>query len=162
MNSYPIRYQFSRSFDVPAKAAYQWCTDYRPDDWRRMGKKGTRRIKRLNEDTLILTDTVEGEGGAVTKKRLVRLNADSLAWTNTHLAGPNKHSQFWYQIVAVGKARSRLDFTGLQVNYGRRPSALRAAEAAKELKEDDSRAWVLLAREMSTDLRGKNHLILQG
>lgn len=156
MDSYSIRYQFSQSFDVPAETAYQWCTDYQPDDWGRMGKKGTRRIERLNADTLILTDTVTGESGPVTKKRLVRLNADRLAWTNTHLAGPNRHSQFWYQIVAVGRGKSRLDFTGLQVNYGKRPSASRTAEMTKELKKDDSGAWVLLAQEMSKDLRSKN------
>ena len=153
MGSYPIRYEFSQSFDVAAEAAYRWCTDYRPDDWRRMGKKGTRRIERLNEDTLILTDTVAGESGAVTKRRLVRLNEDRLAWTNTHLAGPNRHSQFWYQIVAVGKGRSRLDFTGLQVNYGERPSASKVSAMAKELKKGDSKMWVLLSHEMSKDLR---------
>ena len=153
MNSYPIRYRFSQSFGIPAEAAYRWCTDYRSDDWRRMGKKGTRRIERLNEDTLILTDTVIGESGAVTKKRLVRLSEDRLAWTNTHLAGPNKHSQFWYQIVAVGKDRSRLDFIGLQVNYGKRPSVSKASTMAKELKKGDSEMWVLLSREMSKDLR---------
>ena len=153
MESYPIRYRFSQSFDVPAKAAYQWCTDYRPDDWKRMGKKGTRKIRRLNEDALILTDTVVGESGAVTKKRLVRLNADRLAWTNTHLAGPNRHSQFWYQIVAEGKGRSRLEFTGLQINYGRRPSAPRIAEMGKGIKEEDSGMWALLAREMARDLK---------
>jgi hypothetical protein len=156
MDSYPIRYQFSQSFEVPAKAAYLWCTDYRPDDWRRMGKNGTRRITHLNEDTLILTDTVIEESGAVTKKRLVRLNADRLAWTNTHLGGPNKHSQFWYQIVAVGKDRSRLDFTGLQVNYGKRPPASRITKMAEELRRDDSGMWTLLAKEMSKDLEHKN------
>lgn len=157
MDSYPVRYQFSQLFDVPAEAAYRWCTDYRPDDWGRMGKKGTRKIKHLNEDTLILTDTVTEEGGDVTKKRLVRLNSDRLAWTNTHLAGPNKHSQFWYQIVALGKGRSRLDFTGLQVNYGERPSPSRTREMAGELRKGDSQMWTLLAKEMSKDLRPKNH-----
>ena len=106
----------------------------------------------MNEDTLILTDTVSEESGEVTKRRLVRLNPERLAWTNTHLGGPNRHSQFWYQIVAVGRKRSRLDFTGLQVNYGRRPSATRVDEMARELRRDDSKMWGLLARAMSKDL----------
>ena len=120
--SYSIRYGFSQPFNLPAETAYQWCTDFAPDDWGRMGKEGTRKIKRINEDTLILTDTVivgEGKGRRpVTKQRLVRLNRDRMAWTNTHLTGPNKHSQFWYHIVAEAEDRSRLDFTGLQITKG--------------------------------------------
>ncbi|HXW36925.1 MAG TPA: hypothetical protein VEJ36_03345 [Nitrososphaerales archaeon] len=154
MDSYPVRYRFSQSFDVPAEAAYRWCIDYRPDDWGRMGKKGTRRIRRINEDTIILTDTVESESGPVTKRRLVRLHPERLAWTNTHLGGPNRHSQFWYQIVSLGRGRSKLEFTGLQVNYGRRPSPSEIAAIARELRKDDSNMWVLLAKEMSKDKHG--------
>jgi len=154
MGSYSIHYSFSQRFEVPARAAFDWCVDYREDDWRRMGRRGVRKIKLLNEDTLVLTDKVSTKEGHVTKKRLVRLNPELLAWTNTHIAGPNRHSQFWYQVVEEGKERSRLDFTGLQVNYGRRPSAARITELAKELKADDSKTWALLAKEMHKDLRG--------
>lgn len=152
MDSYSVRYGFSQSFGVPAKEAYDWCVDYRPNDWEIMGKKGKRRISRLNDDTLILTDTVVGDGGPVTKRRLVRLNPERLAWTNTHIGGPTLHSQFWYQIVSE-RSGSRLDFTGLQINYGKRPSSERIAKMAKELADDDSGMWHLLAREMKKDLR---------
>lgn len=155
--SYSIRYRFSQPFNFPAETAYQWCTDFAPDDWGRMGKEGTRKIKRINEDTLILTDTVitgEGKGRRpVTKQRLVRLNSDRMAWTNTHLTGPNKHSQFWYHIVEEAEDRSRLDFTGLQINYdGKRRSPKGIEEMAAELRADDSRGWKLLAKEMQRDL----------
>ena len=153
MDSYSIHYKFSQPFDFPARAAYDWCIDYQPDDWKRMGKKGTRRIKRLNEDTLILTDTVTDKGSPVTKRRLVRLNPERLSWTNTHLAGPNKHSQFWYRIVEEGDGRSRLDFLGLQVNYGKPPSPADIAKMAEGLKADDKGMWLLLAEEMGKDLR---------
>ena len=159
-SSYSVRYRFSQPFDFPAAAAYRWCTDYQPDDLARMGEKGTRKIERINEDTLILTDTVTGEEkeGPVTKERLVRLNPERLAWTNTHLAGPNKHSQFWYQLVdqekgGRGKKRSRLEFTGLQVYHGgARPSPAKLAEMADQLVAEDSGAWKLLAEEMRKDL----------
>ncbi len=151
-SSYPIRYSFSQTFDVPAKQAFRWCVDYKADDWKRMGKNGMRKIRRLNEDTLILTDTVVTDGQSVTKRRLVRLNSNRLAWTNTHVDGPNKHSQFWYQIVPLGRNRSRLDFTGLQVNYAkRRPSASKVAALARKIRKEDSGVWVLLAKEMSKD-----------
>ncbi len=152
MDSYSIHYGFNQPFDFPAKIAFDWCTDYKSDDWAKMGKKGTRKIKHINDDTLILTDTVTGKDGPVTKKRLVRLNPERLAWTNTHVGGPNIHSQFWYQIVARGKQKSRLDFIGLQVNYGKPPSTVRIAEMAKELRTDDAGMWTLLAEEMRKDL----------
>ncbi len=151
MDSYSVRYGFSQSFEVPAKEAYDWCVDYRPNDWDIMGKKGRRRISRLNDDTLILTDTVVGDEGPVTKRRLVRLNPERLAWTNTHIGGPTLHSQFWYQIAGEG-TKSRLEFTGLQIFYGKRPSTGKIASMAKKLAEDDSGMWRLLAKEMKKDL----------
>ena len=152
MDSYSVSYEFDQPFEFPAKRAYDWCIDYRPDDWGRMGKRGTRRINRLNSDTLILTDTVVGKDGPVTKRRLVRLSPERMSWTNTHLAGPNKHSQFWYRIVERGNGKSRLSFIGLQVNYGKRPSSAKIAKMAEELKTDDAGMWVLLAEEMRKDL----------
>jgi hypothetical protein len=152
MDSYSVRYEFSQDFRAPARDAYEWCLDYRPDDWGRMGKRGTRRIRRLNADTLILTDTVFGKHGAVTKRRLVRMDPIRLAWTNTHVSGPNLHSQFWYQIVERAGGTSRLAFTGLQVNYGKRPSDSAVAKMASELRADDSQMWRLLAKEMARDL----------
>ncbi len=152
MDSYTVRYEFSQGFDVSAGEAFRWCTDYRADDWELMGKKGTRRIAHINEDTLILTDTVEMKAGASTKKRLVRLNPERLAWTNTHLTGANKHSQFWYQIVEEGRAKSRLDFSGMQVYYGPRPSPQKLSATSRELKDEDAGMWKLLARAMNREL----------
>lgn len=152
MNSYSLHYRFEQALPSSAEAAFDWCTDYRPDDWSRMGKKGTRKIRRINQDTLILTDTVEGDEGPVTKKRLVRLDRERLMWTNTHLAGPNRHSQFWYRITPVGRGKSKLEFVGHQVNYGRSPSETKTRELAEELRREDSGMWRLLAEEMRNDL----------
>jgi hypothetical protein len=152
MESYSVRYRFSQPFDVSAQTAYEWCTDFRPDDLPRMGEEGTRKIERINEDTLILTDVIKGKRER--KQRLVRLNPDRMSWTNTHLNGTNKHSQFWYEVVADGPQSSHLEFTGLQVNYGRPPTVVRIAKKAEELAAIDSGAWLLLAREMRRDLSG--------
>ena len=152
MKSYSVRYQFSQPFAVPARRAYEWCTDYRTDDLGRMGMKGRRKIRRINADTLILTDTVVGGGRSVRKEKLVRLDPARMYWTNTYLAGPYRHSQFLYEIVSEGKDRSRLDFTGLQVFYGEEPSAEKTAEMARKLAKEDSGSWSLLAEAMRRDL----------
>jgi len=150
--SYSIRYKFSQEFDVPARRAFRWCTDYQPGDWGLMGKKGTRKVKPINEDTLILEDTVMGDEGPVKKQRLVRLNPETLSWTNTHIGGPNKHSQFWYKISETGPGRSRLDFTGLQINYGMRQPGGGVSRLAARLRAEDTAQWKLLAKEMEKDL----------
>jgi hypothetical protein len=153
LSSYSVRYKFSQRFALPAETAYKWCTDYAPDDPARMGENGTRKVKHVNDDTLILTDTVVDETGPVTKQRLVRLHPERLAWTSTHLTGSNKYSQFWYQIVSESTNKSRLDFTGLHVNYGRRPEPARLKQIERELVAADSHGWVLLEKEMRKDLR---------
>jgi len=155
VDSYSVSYSFEQNFDFLPKAAYNWCIDYKPDDWSLMGKKGSRKIKRINEDTLILTDTVTGGDGPVTKKRLVRLDPERLSWTNTHISGPNKHSQFWYRITGVGKGKSKLEFIGHQVNYGKVPSAKSIEKLADELRADDSGLWRLLSVEMGKDFGAK-------
>ena len=152
MSSYSVRFQFSQTFDVPARKAYDWCTDYDPEDWSRMGKRGTRRVEKVNSDTVLLTDSVVADHGPITKRKLVRLDPARMAWTNTYIEGPNLHSQFQYQIVAESPTRSRLEYIGLQVFYGRRPSAARLAELANRLTSEDSGVWRLLAKEMSTDM----------
>ena len=150
MESYSLRYQFSQRFNLPARRSYEWCTDFRPDDPARMGLQGTRKIERINDDTLILTDTIRGQREQ--KRRLVRLNPDRLAWTGTHLNGSNKFSQFWYQVTAEGTQGSHLEFAGLRVNYGRPPAPSRVAQMAQALAAGDSADWALLAKEMERDL----------
>jgi hypothetical protein len=152
MESYSVRYRFSQPFTVSAQTAYEWCTDFRSDDPARMGEEGTRKIERMNEDTLMYTDSIKGERER--KQRLVRLNPDRMSWTSTHLNGSNKFSQFWYEVVVDGPKNSHLEFTGLHVNYGRPPTRARIAKMAREFVVADSGGWSLLAREMHRDLSG--------
>ena len=151
--SYSVHYGFSQPFEVPARDAYEWSMDYRPDDIERMGKRGTRRIRRINEDTLVITDTfLQDDGGRVVKRRLVRMYPELLTMVNTRLSADGLHSQFIYAFVEDGEGRSRLNFTGAQVFYGKRPSASRIASLAKEMAREDSAIWVRLAAAMEGDL----------
>jgi len=108
---------------------------------------------RINDDTIVLTDTFLIKEGKITKKRLVRLYPECLFWTNTRLSPEGRHSQFIYQIVSEGENGSRLDFTGSQVYYEKeRPTAARMASLAAELASEDSSLWKSLARAMEKDL----------
>jgi hypothetical protein len=118
-----------------------------------MQESGKRQIENLSQDTIILTETSpSGKGGGqVTKKKLVRLYPARMFWTNTHIAGPNKYSQFLYQIVSEGKLKSRLDFVGLQVEH-RAMTKANAAALARKLRKEDSTAWRFLAKAMDEEL----------
>jgi hypothetical protein len=146
-------YRFVVGLPASADEAYRWATDYAPDDPARMGQVGRRRIDRLAEGTIVLTDTVRRDGRSVTKKRLVRLRPRFRAWTNTHLAGPTRHSQFLYRIVPRGPRRSALEFIGLQVERASRPlSPSQLARRAREVAREDAATWRRLARAMASDL----------
>ena len=146
-------YRFRTRLPASADAAYRWATDYAPDDWRRMGRDGTRRIRLLAPETILLTDRVRVDGRFVTKVRLVRLRPRARAWTNTHLAGPSRHSQFLYRIVPQGRRASRLEFVGLQVEpSARRLSRAALAARARVVAREDAALWRRLARTMGEEL----------
>jgi hypothetical protein len=80
---------------------------------------------------------------------------ERLSWTKTHFDGPKEHSRVLYEIIPEGKNSSRLDFTGLQIDYGatERPAPERIESLANKLREDDAGMWRLLAKAMERDLK---------
>ncbi|MDA4136633.1 MAG: hypothetical protein OK449_06525 [Thaumarchaeota archaeon] len=153
MHYYTVHYRFSQRFPFPARKAYDWSTDYRGDDLPLLGQQGTREVERIDDATLILTDTRTDSGKPETKVRLVRLFPDILTWTNTRLSDVGKHSQFIYQIVPDGVTASRLEFTGAQVEgAGTKPSKPELAAATEKYAKADALIWVNLAAAMKKDL----------
>jgi hypothetical protein len=153
MPSFTVHFGFSQRFPFPAAEAYKWCTDYDAGDIALEGLKGVRKIEWTDEDTVILTDTIDADGRKVTKVKVVRLYPKLLFWTNTRISGPGKYSQFIYQIVSEGKNASRLDYNGAQVKEAEKiPSSSEIAVMSKKLTEEDSEAWVNLAAAMKKDL----------
>jgi len=118
-----------------------------------MGINGKRRVIRINENTLVLADTMFEKGEKVTKRRLVKLYPERLFWTNTRLSVDGRYSQFLYKIVPEGDSHSRLDFIGSQIYYGSaKPSQAEMDRASQELAECDSSIWRYLATAMEKDL----------
>lgn len=150
-----MRYHFRQSFRAPARAAFAWCTQYEPADARLFSSKRTRSVRWLNPDTVILTDVTFPEGRPLRIRRLVRIDPDQLAWTNTHLDGPFRHSQFWYRIVSDGPSKCHLEFDGLKLQaFSRRPSAAKIARLAAQERAADSSDWrTLLGRALEAEVR---------
>jgi len=137
-----VRYRFSQSFGVSAPTAYRWCTDFGPEDGPLFSERTRRSIRRLSGDALVMTDVTFPSAGPRRIRRLVRIDPAHMAWTNTHLDGPFRYSQFWYRIVADGPNKSHLRFVGLKLENSLRP--LTRSETARRSvsnKRSDSGEW---------------------
>jgi hypothetical protein len=152
-----IRYHFRTLFAVSAKNAFEWCTAFDPADHALMGEENAQqKIKRVGADTIILTDTFHTEKDTIEKQKLIELFPDTFSWTSTHLTGPNKHSQFLYQIYADGKTASHLDFIGLHLEYQKEQmDKAKTTLLTKKLCKEDACVWQLLAKAMVKDLSEK-------
>ena len=153
LHVYSVKYGFNQQLGLPAREAFDWCTDYQPNDLGLMKESGKRRISKITDDTIVLIETLPKDGRPITKTKLVRLNRSKLSWTNTHITGPNRHSQFLYKLVPEGKARSRLYFEGLLVLYSHKK--LRGRQLLKIGRKErlaDSTSWRHLAAALRSEV----------
>lgn len=148
-----VKYTFSQTFSVPAREAFRWAVNYQPGDFALMGVHGKREIIKLSDDSYILKETLH-HGTARTRSKLIRIDPVRMLYTNTHITGPAKHSQFIYEIVPEGENRSKLQFTGLLLYRSERKLTKKEiARVASEERKFDSDIWKRLARAMKADLR---------
>lgn len=137
-----LRYHFRQPLRASAADAFAWCTDFGPADGPLFSHRTERAVARLADDTFVLTDTTYPDGQRRRISRLVRVHPGELAWTNTHLDGPFRYSQYWYRIVRDGPRRCHLDFYGSRIVTT--PRALSAADRARRAEEErrnDAREW---------------------
>lgn len=149
-----LRYSFSQRFAVSAQQAFCWCTDYSPGDHALMGESNAEReVIHLTDSTLVLKEVFHTADGDVEKQKLVQLYPERFSWISTHLSGPNKYSQFIYEISPEGDSASRLNFTALHIEYGKENMNQEETKLlADSLCDYDSHAWKLLAKAMVKDL----------
>ena len=151
-----LRYSFRQPFPVAAPTAYAWCTDFGPEDGPLFSHPTRRSVRHLAPDALVLTDFTGRPPNVRRIRRLVRTDGKELAWTNTHLDGPFRHSQYWYRVVPDGPRRSHLEFTGLRlVTVDRSLPPAEVARRAEEERRHDAREWrEFLAPALERDCRG--------
>lgn len=157
LNVNAINYSFDQTFNVAASKAFEWCTDFSPEDLALMkDQKATRVVHQIAKEMILLIDTHLTEEKSVLEKRLVCLYPHRLMWTATHLTGPNKYSQFLYEITPKTQGTCNLKFTGLFL-YRKIKEITQHEEdiLRRELKEVDSENWKLLAGKMEKDLSEK-------
>jgi hypothetical protein len=154
MKRLSVHYAFRQKFSVDADRAFRWCVDFEPADAQLDGSEDRRTVQRMTEDTVLLTDVSPRAGSRpLVQVKLVRIEAGQRRWTSTHLRGPGRFSQAWYQVVADARGRSHLDFVALHlepVPHGRRAPSARAL--GRRLAREGAQAWQLLAKAMTRDL----------
>ena len=154
MRASSVTYKFSQLLPAPAKQAYLWCTDYKPDDLALMQLKGRRKIERLSSDTIILREIVERGRKKIKKIKLIKLDPAVFSWYNIQIYGPNKYSAFLYQLKPINRRKSKLNFTGLMVLYSKARLSQRAIkEIAETERSNDASAWKLLAKVMEQQVK---------
>jgi hypothetical protein len=148
-----ISYRFTIRLPVGRRAAFDWATDYRDDDFGIMGFCGGRKVDRLDHDLILLTDSFDSDpfdknaGSRTTKVKLVHLFPERFSWTATHVEGPARFSQFLYQLRPNGANACTLEFRGNQVEPVRRkPTASARRRRAQELRREDSQLWHRLSK----------------
>ncbi len=147
-------YTFSQNFRVSAREAFEWCTHYSPDDMKLMQEENaTREIQHFSDAIIILTDTFVAKEKSIVKQKLVCLYSDRLMWTSTHLTGPNRYSQFLYEITPKSEQQSCFKFTGLYIDYDMKDEGGAVAKLSDELKKMDSTNWKKLSKEMEKELK---------
>lgn len=137
-----LRYGFRQRFRASAEEAFRWCTDFRPSDGALFEDGRTRKVRHVADDTVLMTDVPVRGSGRPRITRLVRVFPDEFAWTNTHLSGPFRYSQFWYRIERDGADRSHLEFRGLKLE--RRANRLAPAVVARLARAEgraDALTW---------------------
>jgi hypothetical protein len=137
-----FRYRFDQPLKAPARAAYGWCTDFGSDDGALFSERTLRSVRWLSDDALVMTDTTYPRGRLQRIRRLVRLDPDQMAWTNTHLDGPYRHSQYWYRILPDGSRDAHLEFRGLRLETTARPLSRSEVERrAEQCRRSDAGEW---------------------
>lgn len=151
----PIRYHFTQAFDVPAKEAYEWCTDFTPQDHQLLEEENAKReVLKISDSTIMLKEVFQTANGIIKKEKLVQLYPDKFSWVSTHLSGPNKYSQFIYEISETSTSTSCLDFTALHLEKSNKELSRKEVEAiAENLCKYDSNVWRLLAKAIIRELR---------
>jgi len=150
MRAFSLTYKFSQRLPVPARQAYRWCTDYKPNDLSLMKMKDLRKIERISSDTIILREVIDRGEKKVKKIKLIKLHPATLSWHNVQISGPNRYSEFLYQIEPINHRTSKLNFTGRMMIYSKlklTPREIR--KIASSERRSDSNAWKLLAKVMA-------------
>lgn len=134
------------TFDVPLKYAFEWCTDYTPQDAALEGESYERKILDRKPRRVVFEDLEEGESGWVWSRDIVTLRPPN-RW---HAEGFGSHRTMTADYVLTELPDGRTKF---ELRWWRTPTALGKRIPRAQREKESTAAWEKFARAMEKDYR---------
>jgi hypothetical protein len=141
-------YRIRVTFRVPLKFAFDWCTDYTPDDGKLEGESYRRWIVERTSRRVVFEDLEEAKDGWVWSRETVTLHRPN-RW---HMDGIGNRRDVTADYVLTTLPDGR---TQLELRWRRRPRVRIGKELSKAEREASAlRAWKRFGAAMERDYRG--------
>ena len=106
-----VIYKHSRILNVPIKFAYDWCTDFSPEDAEIVGAKFPRIVLEKNSKRAVYASYKQGnDGRPKLAVRLVSLNPKNYSWHLDYFAEEDLEEGD-YKLTKRGKEKTKLSLT---------------------------------------------------
>ena len=139
-------YHVSKVIEAPLSYVYDWCTDFREDDWKIAGSSIRRRILEKNERRVIYTVSYVEDGKERGHVSVVTLNPPN-SWHLQTAGDEEEQETADYKLTRFGRNKTRLDMI-FKMKYG---ESVRKIPTAKKLADDLSKFWDKLVIGLSQD-----------
>jgi hypothetical protein len=145
-----VVYKHSRIFNVPVKFAYDWCTDYSPEDSKIVGSKFPRIVLEKTKNRAVYASFKPGrDGKPKLAVRVVTLHPRTYSWHLDYFAEEDLEVGE-YTLTRLGANRTRFDMALKNTwKHGKGPSR-------EELEADAKRVWDKYAPAIELDYRKGN------
>ncbi len=134
------------TFDVPLDFAYEWCTDYTPQDAALEGEAYQRRVIERTPRRVVFEDLEEGETGWIWARNVVALRPPN-RW---HAVGIGSHRDMTADYVLTKLPDGRTEF---ELRWWRKPTSLGKKIPRAQREKETTAAWKKFARAMEKDYR---------
>ncbi len=133
-------------FRVPLQFAFEWCTDYTPQDAALEGESYQRKVVERSKNRVIFEDLEEGESGWVWARDVVDLRPPR-RW---HMESVGSHRDVTADYVLTKLPDGR---TQLELVWWRQPHGPGKKIPRAEREKETTRAWKRFAKAMEADYR---------
>lgn len=134
------------AFRVPMKFAFEWCTDYTPQDAALEGESYTRKIVERSARRVIFEDLEEGESGWIWARDVVDLKPPR-RWHMESL-GSHRDVTADYTLTDLPDGRTQLELV-----WWRRPHGPGKRIPRAQREKETTGAWKRFAKAMEEDYR---------